>query len=149
MSNNNNVPAIRSGAHAGARKMLSMVFSAFTLFAVSGNSAFATDAILAAGPIFGGATQSKITCYVGNYGKPDVTISSADILSQSGVALDVTGSTCQAGTVLKSGSSCYLVASETQAVSCVIKAKKVNNLRGELEIRNDTETTVLNSIELR
>ena len=102
--------------------------------------------VLAAGPVYGGGSQTNATCYVMNVGIQTVKISDVTIRTQGGGA--VVGGTNSCGTFLTKGASCnvFVPITNNQAYSCTVSIRNnfsSENLRGTLDIRANTAILVV------
>jgi hypothetical protein len=119
-----------------------------TLSALIGLGGAAQADIHAAGPVYGGTTQTVISCRVFNFGTVAVSITNRLIYDGSGNPVTVTppNDTCLAP--LAVGGSCVYVAAITgnQAYSCRVidTSSTPTNLSGAAEASSPTEVlTVL------
>ena len=107
----------------------------------------AADArVLAGGSIYGGTSQTQGTCYLYNAGTSTVTISSRQIIRESGINLNPTGCT-----TLLSNRTCAITMPivNNRAHACrFVFTPDSADVRGAFEVR-DNNLDILNSIELK
>ncbi|MGB0957160.1 MAG: hypothetical protein ACPGUF_01705 [Litorivicinus sp.] len=137
-------------------KQLSYLFIGVLLFsgAAQANGFFGKrfDTTIAAGGVYGGATQSSTTCYVFNAGPDAIQIKSFEIIEQN-----VPGDTkdfdfCPPGTVLQPGETCTITATglPQQAHSCLARYRGSwrSQVRGTMDVRASGNEVLVNA-ELR
>jgi hypothetical protein len=103
--------------------------------------------ILAAGPLFGGSTQTVAACYLFNAGTGKVTVTSNQIIRESATNLALATDNCN---VLAAGTSCRIATNIINNAAHVCKfvlSPSAADVRGTMEIRSGG--TVLQISELR
>ena len=107
---------------------------------------------LASAATYGGPAQKTVTCLYSNAGNGAVTISDYRILTTAGASVPPRATTCgrSASFNLAPRASCFIAASVAvnDAHACRVSAPSKTNLRGTIEVRDDTGV-VLNSLPLQ
>jgi hypothetical protein len=104
------------------------------------------SALLAAGSLFGGASQTTAVCYIFNAGPNVVALTAINMLNAEGSPLTLTVHGC--GASLPAGQSCGIAASiaGNQTYSCVASfPKNPLNMRGIMEVRDSSQSTLANT----